>query len=65
MKCLRCEALCYSRPFVHRDNEKESRKNGDIDRAAAGMMTDYLEMRDLETVVRLNGARKGGRFAAF
>ena len=65
MKYLLCEALCYSQLFVHRDNEKESRKNGDIDCAAAGMMSDYLEMRDLETVAQLNGARKRGRSAAF
>ena len=49
MEYLPCEASCYSRPFVHRDNEKESRKNGDIDRTAAGMLTDYLEMSDVKS----------------
>ncbi len=38
-------------------------KNEDIERAAVGMMTGYLEMSDLESAVQLNGARKRGRFA--
>ena len=63
MKYLLCEALCYSQLFVHRDNEKESRKNGDIDRTAAGMLTDYLEMSDVKS--GSTGRENGGDLRLF
>ncbi len=63
MKYLLCEASCYSRPFVHRDNEKESRKNGDIDRTAAGMLTDYLKMSDVKS--GSTGQESGGNLRLF